>query len=99
VWLLSAEHGLVHADQRLLPYDRLLTLDRAQQLRRSVGETAAAALTTTRATQVLALLEPLYVVCLADLLAVAGHPQIRWVPDPVNGWDEAARVLDGWGWT
>jgi len=98
VWLLSAEHGLVHADDRLLPYDRPLTLERADCLRVQVAGTVRRAMAATGSAQVLAILEPLYLVCLADLLAAPERPAIRWVPDPSRGWTEAAAVLDEWGW-
>lgn len=36
VWILSAEHGLIPFDQELEPYDRLMTNDRAEELRPAV---------------------------------------------------------------
>ena len=98
VWVLSAEHGLVPADRPLLPYDRLLTLERAEELRPQVAEAVRRALGELRSGEVLTIVEPLYLVCLADLLTAPNRPAIRWVPDPVGGWASAAAVLDRWGW-
>lgn len=98
VWVLSAEHGLVSADRPLLPYDRPLTLERAEELRHQVAETVRQTLGESRSGEVLAIVEPLYLVCLADLLTTPDRPAIHWVPDPVGEWAAAAAVLDRWGW-
>jgi hypothetical protein len=95
VRILSARHGLVQADQLLAPYDQVLDLERALELRLAVTQTV---LDGGRPDEVLAVLEPLYMVCLAGLLALPGRPAIRWVADPTGAWSEAAAVLDEWRW-
>jgi hypothetical protein len=94
VRILSALHGLVPADRPLLPYDRRMDLARASALSPAVADAVHADFPD----EVLAVVEPLYMVCLADLLGMPGRPFIRWVPDPLGGWSEAAAVLDEWGW-
>lgn len=42
VWILSAEHGLIPWDCELEPYDRRMTMARAEELRLSVTEKLAA---------------------------------------------------------
>ncbi|MFJ1707148.1 hypothetical protein [Kitasatospora sp. NPDC088346] len=95
---LSAEHGLVHADDPLAPYDRRLTRERAVQLRPIVAAQLRhdfAATGTPR--RVLLVLEPDYLIPLADLLALPERPVVQWVSDP-RGWPQAAAVLDEWRW-
>lgn len=99
VRFLSAEHGLVTADTPLHPYDRPLNPDRAVELRPAV----TAALTREMSTdgvphEVLVVAEPLYLVLLADLLALPARPRLHWIPDPAHGWAQARAVLDEWGW-
>ncbi len=114
VRILSARHGLVSADRALLPYDEPLTLERAIALQPAVLAELTSQLglagssTSTEGgspIELLALLEPLYLVPLAGLLALPGpsRPRIRWVPDPggageAGGWPAAAAILDAWGW-
>ena len=119
MWILSARHGLVGADTALLPYDEPLTLQRAIALQPAVlaalapelggsSTLASAAAAGGALVEVLALLEPLYLVPLAGLLALPGpsRPRIHWMPDPggtggaggAGGWPAAAALLDAWGW-
>ncbi|GIG57169.1 hypothetical protein Lfu02_15410 [Longispora fulva] len=98
VRILSAEHGLIGADELLLPYDRPLDADRAVQLRPLVREQLAAEESGAPVTEWLVIAEPLYLVLLADLLAHPARPQLHWVHDHAHGWPQAAAVLDGWGW-
>ena len=105
VRILSAEHGLVGADTALLPYDRPLTLERAVALQPAVLAALTPELSLTPdgppgQVELLALLEPLYLVPLAGVLALPGpgRPRIHWVPDPTEGWPAAAAILDAWGW-
>jgi len=39
VLILSAEYGLIHANQHITPYDRLMTAERAKELRSEVRST------------------------------------------------------------
>lgn len=47
--------------------------------------------------RVLLVLEPDYLVLLADLLALPERPALHWISDP-RGWPQAAAVLDEWRW-
>lgn len=98
VRILSAEHGIVHADAPLLPYDRPLDPERAHALRGHVAACLNAELIRDGVPdEVLIVVEPLYLVLVADLLA---RPSVRvyWMPDPATDWSRATAVLDGWGW-
>ncbi|MGH8899790.1 MAG: DUF6884 domain-containing protein [Egibacteraceae bacterium] len=99
VRFLSARHGLVRADTPLLVYDQRLTAERARQLRPEVTATLEQEFATGGVPEeILLLLEPLYLVPLADLLAHPSRPPLRWIPDPGGGWAQAEAVLDAWGW-
>jgi Family of unknown function (DUF6884) len=99
VRFLSAQHGLVSANTRLLPYDRPLDPQRASQLRPEVWANLQADFRAGGVPdQILVIAEPLYMVLLADLLAGDTRPGIVWIPDHADGWADAAAVLDEWGW-
>jgi hypothetical protein len=99
VRFLSAEHGLVTADTPLHPYDRPLDLARAVQLRPAVMAALHREMTTGGVPrEVLVVAEPLYLVLLADLLALPARPLVHWIPDQARGWPQASAVLDDWGW-
>lgn len=99
VRILSAEHGLLHADTPIGGYDRALDPDRAAQLRPAVtGRLVAEFRRSGVPEDVLVVAEPLYLVLLADLLALPARPRVHWVPDPASGWPRASAVLDAWGW-
>lgn len=96
--ILSAKHGLVAADQPLLPYDLVLTPERAAELRPNVTRTLLERFQRCGTpSELLVVLEPLYFVPLADLLSLPDRPHIRWVPD-ARAWEQASSVLDEWGW-
>ncbi|WP_327009690.1 hypothetical protein OHA72_22145 [Dactylosporangium sp. NBC_01737] len=99
VRFLSAEHGLITADTRLHPYDRPLDPDRAGELRPQVWAQLQPDLRHDGGPDdILILAEPLYLVLLADLLAIPGRPRLHWIPDHAHGWPDAAVLLDAWGW-
>ncbi len=99
VLFLSAQHGLVRSDTALLPYDQRLTPGRAEELRPGVARVLELEFAAGRAPdEVLLLLEPLYLVPLADVFAHPSCPVLRWVPNPREGWVEVSAVLDRWGW-
>lgn len=99
VRFLSAEHGLVTADTRLHTYDRTLDPDRAVELRPSVMAALTREMTTHGVPhEVLVVAEPLYLVLLADLLALPARPRVHWIADHAHGWPQASAVLDEWGW-
>ncbi|PZG44538.1 hypothetical protein C1I98_17030 [Spongiactinospora gelatinilytica] len=91
VRILSAEHGLIDADQPLLPYDRVLTPGRACELRRSTGVVLARYGTPTG---VLLIAEPPYQDIVREHLR---NVRVRLVNDP-RDWATASVVLDTWGW-
>ncbi len=98
VFILSAKHGLVSAEQLLLPYDLPLTYGRATELRPAVMQALMNRFEVSGPpAEILLILEPLYLVLLADLLAITNRPRLRWVPDGHN-WNEASAILDEWGW-
>jgi len=98
VFILSAEHGLLGSDDLILPYDRVLTLERAEELRPSVARAVRQRILIPFAPpELLVVLEPLYFVLLADLL-FTDHPVLHWITDPITGWPNAVSLLDAWGW-
>lgn len=98
VRFLSAEHGLVTADTPLHTYDRSLDPDRAVVLRPAVISALHREMVVDGVPyEVLVVAEPLYLVLLADLLALPARPRVHWVPD-AHGWEQAHAVLDQWGW-
>ncbi|TQF05551.1 hypothetical protein E6W39_29135 [Kitasatospora acidiphila] len=95
---LSAEHGLIRADALLTSYDRQLTVARAERLRPLIAEQLEHEFQNRGVPErVLLVLEPAYLVPLADLLAHPARPALQWIYDP-RGWAEAAAVLDEWRW-
>jgi len=98
VRFLSAEHGLVTADTPLHSYDRPLDLDRAVALRPAVMSALHREMVVNGVPhEVLVVAEPLYLVLLADLLALPARPRVHWIPD-AHGWPQAQAVLDQWRW-
>lgn len=98
VRFLSAEHGLVTADTPLRSYDRPLDLDRAVALRPTVMSALHREMVIDGVPhEVLVVAEPLYLVLLADLLALPARPRVHWIPD-AQGWQQAHAVLDQWRW-
>lgn len=98
VRFLSALHGLITADTPLDPYDLPLNPVRAHQLRPQVAAQLRVELTAGVPGDVLVIAEPLYLVLLADLLALPNRPRVHWVPDHAHGWPQAAAILDRWHW-
>jgi hypothetical protein len=97
VWIISAEHGLLHADTPLLPYDRRMDAARAMALRAQVTPCLRwEFLRNGGPREALVIAEPLYQLVLADLPLILGHDRVRWVSDPLAGWADAAAILDDW---
>lgn len=95
--ILSARHGLVHADAPLMPYDQALTPTVAHQIRPKVNDALASDLSATGTPcEALIIVEPLYLIPLADLLTVGAR--IHWIPNYFTGWPEASAILDTWSW-
>ncbi|MFE2727138.1 DUF6884 domain-containing protein [Kitasatospora sp. NPDC059327] len=92
--ILSARHGLLKAEDPVLPYDQPLTPERAAALQSAVRAQLAEHLQAFPASEALLLLEPAY-------LALLGHPpvpMVHTVTDPVRHWAAVDSVLDAWGW-
>ncbi|ASO21573.1 hypothetical protein FHR81_003217 [Actinoalloteichus hoggarensis] len=99
VRILSAEHGLLHPDQPITPYDHRITSTlAARRLGRRVGpqlDTELAA--DSPITDILTIVEPLYLVALTRLFDHLDRIRLTCLPDP-RGWAAAEAVLDDWGW-
>ncbi|WP_435158099.1 DUF6884 domain-containing protein [Amycolatopsis sacchari] len=95
--ILSALHGLLSADSLITPYDRRLS-NRADAyaLRDRVAPQLDADLVNVA--QVLAVVEPLYLLALEPVVRRLDALRLHWIADP-RGWYRAALVLDTWGWT
>ncbi|WP_084965848.1 DUF6884 domain-containing protein [Thermoactinospora rubra] len=95
VRILSAEHGLIDTDRLLMPYDRVLTPERALELR-PLAATALSRQFTAEGLpeQVLVVAEPLYQLIVWDQLH---QVRLHLIDDP-RDWAAVAAVLDAWGW-
>jgi hypothetical protein len=94
---LSAEHGLLHADAPLLPYDRRMDGQRAAQLRPAASRHLRDEFRQRGIPrEVLVIAEPLYQLALADLASLAGAGRVRWVDDPAREWEKADAVINTW---
>jgi hypothetical protein len=99
VFILSAKYGLLGADDRILAYDQPLTLERAEQLRSDVGKSIVSrVIEPFRPEEIAIVLEPLYLVLVADLLANPARPQILWEPNLVKADTFISTILERWGW-
>jgi hypothetical protein len=99
VWIMSARYGLVRAATPLACYDERLTLPAAKALQPAADATVAGLWSHGDApAELLLLLEPLYLVPLAGLLARPDRPRLHWLPDPLADWPAATAILDAWGW-
>ena len=96
VRILSAKHGLLEADRRLLPYDRQLTAWRARRLRHLVAGAVTEALDGVESVLVVA--EPRYLsLVLPSIREHPAKPTLRWVARPA-AWNDVSSVLDSWRW-
>jgi hypothetical protein len=96
-WILSAEHGLLHADEPLLPYDRRMDSQRAAQLRPAARRRLREEFRQRGVPpEVLVIAEPPYQLALADLASLAGADRVHWVDDPAREWDKASAIIDTW---
>lgn len=95
--ILSALHGLLAADTLITPYDRRLSgRADAYALRDLVAPQLDSDLANV--TQVLAVVEPLYLAALEPVAQQHHKFRLHWISDP-RGWNRAERVLDTWGWS
>lgn len=96
-WIISAEHGLLHAGTPLLPYDRRMDPGRAAALQAQVDQRLRAECRRHGSPrEVLAIAEPVYQLALAGLPRIVGHTRVHWISDPSEGWADAAAILDQW---
>lgn len=96
-WIISAGHGLVHADMPLLPYDRRMDPGRAADLRGGVSRTLDEEFRLHGAPPgVLVIAEPAYQLALASLPGLVSGLPACWVSDPAGGWPDAEAFLDRW---
>jgi len=96
-WILSAEHGLLHADVPLLPYDRRMDGPRAAWLRPAARRRLREEFRQRGfPREVLVIAGPLYQLALADLASLAGADRVRWVDDPAREWEKASAVISTW---
>lgn len=77
VHVLSAEHGLLRADQPLAPYDRHMTAFRARQIRSDVTSALERLLEEVPCQEVLAPLGRVYLASI-DLERLTGRCDARW---------------------
>jgi hypothetical protein len=96
-WILSAEHGLLHADTPVLPYDRRMDEQRAALLRTAACQHLREEFRRRGfPREILVIAEPLYQLALADLVPLAVADRIRWVDDPAREWARASAVISTW---
>lgn len=96
-WILSAEHGLLHADVPLLPYDRRMDSQGAAWLRPAACRHLREEFRQRGVPrEVLVIAEPLYQLALADLASLAGADRVQWVDDPAREWEKADAVINTW---
>lgn len=97
--ILSAEHGLIKGDRLLLPYDRVLTAQRAAELQPQVAQALHRDIQTGGLPRtVLVVAEPRYQALVTEALADRfACPDLRTISD-VRDWYAVSTILDGWGW-
>jgi hypothetical protein len=96
-WIISAEHGLLHADAPLLPYDRRMDIARALSLLGPVNQTLHEDFARHgRPSAVLVIAEPVYQLALISLSVLTAQSRVTWIDDPAAGWEQAAALLDSW---
>lgn len=96
-WIISAEYGLIHADTPLLPYDRRMTLARAQALRPHVDQTLAETFGADGLPPAIVVIAgSAYQAALAGLPSLARPARVRWFSTPADGWAGAEQILDRW---
>lgn len=95
VLVLSARHGLLHAEETVAPYNQAMTQERACQLRLDTAKFVSDFRSRTVVEETLLLVAPEYL----DALPLAGlAPITHLVCDPLTYWKRADAVLSRWGW-
>lgn len=98
ILVLSAQHGLIHAEHPLLPYDQSLTPQRAADLRPDVHQAWVQHTRRAAVGELLLLLEPAYLELIGPSLLRHPPTAAHWIPDPTRMWEYATTVMDKWGW-
>ena len=96
VIVLSARHGLLHANQTIDPYDQRMTVERAACLRPLCTSQLDRALAAEPVDQALVLLEAGYVAALPPL--AERFRCVHYFRSPVEDWPQVTTLLHGWGW-
>jgi hypothetical protein len=96
VAVLSARHGLLHANQTIAPYDQRMTPERAAYLRPLCASQLERALSADPVDQVAVLLEPGYLDALPSL--AERFRTVHYFSHPVEDWPQVTALLNGWGW-
>lgn len=98
ILVLSGQHGLIHADTLLLPYDQPLIPQRVADLHSQVHRAWVRETQHAVVDELLLLLEPAYLELIGP--SILHHPPAvaHWIPDPTQAWEHATTVLDRWGW-
>lgn len=99
IFVLSAKYGLLNADDKILPYDQILTLELAKRLRQEVGLKIKNQLSDNPSDdEILLIAEPLYLVLVADIFSFSIRPRIYWEPDITSEGSFVSSILESWGW-
>ncbi|GLZ37892.1 DUF6884 domain-containing protein [Actinokineospora sp. NBRC 105648] len=98
VRIVSAEHGLLHADEPIESYDHKLCVPaEAERLRARVTPRLAVDLSSLALRHVLVVLDPMYMAAVASLFDYAPPLGLTVMPH-AGDWIGAAAVLARWGW-
>lgn len=96
-WIISAEHGLIHADSLLVTYDRSMCPARALALRPETERRLREAFWRDGAPPVVIVIAGLaYQAVLAGLPALAAADHVHWFSTPGAGWAGAQVILGRW---
>lgn len=98
ILVLSGQHGLIHADTPLMPYDQPLTPQRVTDLRPQVHQAWVRQARRAAVGELLLLLEPAYLELIGPSLCCHPPAIAQWIPDPTRTWEHAITVMDRWGW-
>jgi cytoplasmic iron level regulating protein YaaA (DUF328/UPF0246 family) len=97
LFFMSGKYGLVKATTIIPPYDLLLTIDRAKEMRTQVGKDVIEQIIEPfQPSKLLAIVTPTYFLPLADLLMHPSRPLIYWEPDVEHGWASVETILNKW---
>lgn len=99
VFILSAKYGLLGADDPVLNYDQLLTMEEAKILRPLVWNSLQERiLKSLIPKEILVITEPLYFYLIADIFSIVDIPRIYWEPEIRNESKLVNTILNKWAW-